>query len=55
VTGVALPSTGAQFSGNQTPTTSGVDINDQHGKFGSMKNRKHSALNSEDEIGVIGT
>mmetsp|Transcript_8909 Transcript_8909/g.16712 ORF Transcript_8909/g.16712 Transcript_8909/m.16712 type:complete len:631 (-) Transcript_8909:170-2062(-) len=53
--GVALPSTGAQFSGNQTPTTSGVDINDQHGKFGSMKNRKHSALNSEDEIGVIGT
>jgi hypothetical protein len=47
-----LPSGSGQFSGSQTPTSGGVDIGDQHGKFGSMKNRKHSNVNTEDEIGI---
>jgi hypothetical protein len=53
--GVALSSGGAQFPGTQTPTVSGMDIGDQQGKFGSMKNRKHTPIITEDDIGMIGT
>jgi hypothetical protein len=49
VVGVALPSGGVQFPvGTQTPSTGTggvVDIiGDKQGKFGSMKNRKHTSI-----------
>lgn len=54
--GVALPSGGIQFSVAQTPTASGVDTGDlKQGKFGSMKNRKHTPIITEDDVGVIGS
>lgn len=53
--GVALPSGGVQFPGAGTPNAKGMDVGDQQGKFGSMKNRRHTPTITEDEIGAIGS
>lgn len=51
--GVAFQSGGVQLPvSQQSPLVRSVEIGDQHGKFGSMKNRRRTPVISDDDNGI---